>query len=94
MTKGKATVQDDGTVLTVSCEDYGADIFGGGDYEFTYRLERENREELLSSLKEEGLSGTAENLVLGYFGESLDKVPFRAYCDRHGIQYTFNSWVS
>ena len=53
MEKGKAIIYDGGNGLTVSCEDYDVEFFGGADYEWTYSLERQDRDRLERALRSE-----------------------------------------
>ncbi len=94
MTKGRAWIDDRGDEMRVGCEDLNVEAFGGGDYEVTYTLDRENRQRLLQALESEGLRGTAEEMIRAHFGECLDLDSFSAYCARRGIEYRLFTWVS
>ena len=90
---GKAFVTDKGNALIVGYEDYDVEVFGGGDYEVTYLLDKENRIKLFQVLTSEGHSGNLSNMVLNHFGLSLEKESFSDYCSRHGIVFQQHVWI-
>ena len=92
--RGKAIVSDDGMTLEVNYEDYGVPAFDDGDYEATYTLDAENRKKLKKALGDEGFSGSMEEMIIGFFGEYLEKTSFAMYCDEHGIKYDLSTWIS
>ena len=94
MIKGKAFVVDRPEKLVISCEDYDVEAFDGLDYEFTYTFDGKNREKLRSILEAEGCAGSMEEMILAFFGESLDRIPVSLFCDEHEIRYDLFTWVS
>lgn len=94
MRKGYAIIRDDGVSLSINCEDFDVEFFGGSDYEFEYSLDLENRAKLSAALQQEGRSGSLKEMITGYFGESLDKVPFSKFCKERDIQYELFTWIS
>ena len=94
MIKGKAFVEDSPEKLVISCEDYDVEAFDGCDYEFTYTFTGENREKLRGLLEEAGCTGSMEEMILAYFGASLDRVPVSVFCEEHGLRYDLFTWVS
>ena len=94
MTKGYAIIKDDGASLTVNYEDFDVECFGGSDYEVTYTLDKHNRQKLWKALKEEGLEGTLEQMILTHFGKYLDKDSFNSYCKDRKIIFDLFTWVS
>ncbi|MCR4654930.1 MAG: hypothetical protein K5770_01655 [Lachnospiraceae bacterium] len=92
--RGRAIVYDDGKTLEVSYEDYGVPAFDGGDYEATYSLNSDNRKKLKTELEQEGFSGSMEEMIIGRFGEYLEKSSFALYLDEHGIKYELFTWIS
>ena len=94
MRKGYAIIHDSPSGVSVNCEDFDVEVFGGSDYEFTYTLDKLNRDKLWELLCLENLTGSMENMIKEYVGECLEKVPFGAFCEKHGIQYELFTWVS
>ena len=94
MTKGSVIIYDSPDYLSVNCEDYDVECFGGCDYEFTYSLDKENRNKLWRLLRSENVAGSMEQMIKTFFGTHLELIPFGSYCDRNGIEYKLWSWVS
>ena len=94
MRKGYAIIHDEPTQLSINCEDFDVECFGGCDYEFTYTLDKPNRDKLRETLFAAGVTGSMGEMIKEYFGECLDKVPFGGFCDKHGICYDLFTWVS
>lgn len=94
MTLGYASIHDSPTGLSVNCEDFDVEFFGGSDYEFTYTLDKHNRDKLWRILKSKNADGAMEDMVREYFGVSLEKTPFGGFCDEYGIKYDLFTWVS
>jgi thiamine monophosphate kinase len=94
MGKGKAIIHDSESTLVVNYEDFDVECFGGGDYEVTYTLDKDNRQKLYDALKDEGLQGCLEEMILSHFGEYLDKGSFCFYCDKRNIKYELFTRVS
>ena len=90
---GKAFVTDKGDALIVGYEDFDVDLLGGGDYEATYLLSKENRLKLYKALTAEGHTGNLSHMVLDHFGLSLEKESFSDYCSRHGIVFQQHVWI-
>ncbi len=93
VSKSDAYITDEPGTLKVSCTDYAVEFWGGRDYEFTYTFDRDNKRKLLRLLHAEGLHGSSENMIIEYFGKSLDKKSLRQYCEEHGIKYEYDSWL-
>lgn len=94
MTKGTFWIEEkpDGGV-SIGVEDYDVEMFCGGDYEWIYTLDRENRkkmEDILSQL----YSGTFEEMIEEEFGIHLDKKIMRLWLNENGIEFDFYSWLS
>ena len=94
MRKGYAIIRDDGVSLSINCEDFDVEFFGGGDYEFEYNLDPENREKLSAALQQEGQRSSLKEMITAYFGECLDNVPFTQFCKDRDIQYELFTWTS
>ena len=93
MTRGYALIYDTPTELSVNCEDFGVECFGGS-YEYTYALDRAERDRLCEILRAEGAEGSLSDMIREYFGVCLEKVSFGAFCSRHHIRYRLSTWVS
>ena len=81
MRKGYVIIHDGPTGVSVNCEDFDVEYFGGSDYEFTYTLDKPNRDKLWGMLKAEGTVGSMEEMIREYFGVYLDKIPFGRFCE-------------
>ena len=94
MTLGEFSLKEytDGSIR-ILYEDYGVEMFGGGDYEATYVLDSENRKLLEDYLKDSGNQGALEEMLISEFGKSLEKKSFAAVCDANGIKYELNTWI-
>ncbi len=91
---GKAAITDDGNALTISYEDYGVDSCGGGDYEVTYTLSKENRLKLYEKLTDAGYFGSLSDMIKECFGLSFEKESFSDYCSRNNIDFDRHIWIS
>ena len=87
MTLGHAMIHDSPNGFRVSCDDFDVEFFGGSDYEFTYTLDKHNRDKLWEILKSKKANGAMEDMIREYFGVSLEKTPFGGFCDENGIKY-------
>ena len=85
---------DDGNALKISCEDYGVESFGGGDYEVIYTLNKENRLKLYDELSGAGYFGSLSDMIKEHFGLSFEKEVFSDYCSRHSIEFDRHIWIS
>ncbi len=85
MTLGNAIIHDSPVGLSVSCEDYDAEIFGGSDYEYIYTFDRSNRNKLWKLLRSKNYTGSMEDMIREFFGVSLGKTPFGGFCGENGI---------
>ncbi len=92
--RGRAVIYNDGTALEVSYEDCGVPAFDGGDYEATYSLNSDNGKKLKKELEKEGFSGSMEEMIIGRFGEYLEKDSFARYLNERGIKYELFTWIS
>ena len=94
MKKGEAIIRDSGNSLNVNYEDFDVECFGGSDYEVTYTISEPDRQKLWDALKEEGLEGTLEQMILAHFGTHLDHGSFSDYCKKRNIKYDLFTWIS
>ena len=77
--------------ISIGYADYGVSQFGGGDFERTYRLDRENSEKFLAELKKE-YTGTPEEMIEAAFGRGFSDSLFWDFCKKHGIKYSSSTW--
>ena len=80
-----------GGSISIGYEDYGVSEFGGGDFEKTYTLSKENSEKLITALKEE-YTGTLREMLEAAFTRNFDDPLFCEFCKKHGIEYTSSTW--
>ena len=91
---GAAIIKDSRNGLTICCEDFDVDCFDGMDYEFTYTLDKINRDRLREALRAEKLRGSMKRMITNYFGVALEKRLFTRFCREHGIKYDLFTWIS
>ena len=77
--------------LRIGYVDFGVSQFGGGDFEKTYYLNRENAKRLKRSLRKEH-RGSLENMLEAAFGRGFDDARFWEFCKQNGIEYTSSTW--
>ena len=84
---------DENGQISIGYEDYGVDMFGGGDFERTYRFDKVNSEKFREALAKE-YSGTLEEMVEEAFGRNFADWKFFDFCKRYGIRFNTSSWTS
>ena len=77
--------------ISIGYEDYGVSEFGGGDFEKTYYLNKENSKKLKAALKKE-YKGALEEMIGAAFGKSFNDSLFWEFCKRNGIEYSSSTW--
>ena len=94
MEKGtmRYTEAEDGTVW-FGYEDYDVECFGGGDYEVTYTLDKENAEKMTRILSEH-YTGTLKEMILQHFGIHMDQDSAYSWMEQHGIVFDLYTWSS
>lgn len=70
-------------------EDYGVDVFGGGDIEVMYRLDKRNFKYFKQFLEEEQ-NEPIHKAVVSAFGRNFDSMKFEEYCKRHDLEFSKN----
>lgn len=80
-----------GGEISIGYEDYGVSEFGGGDFEKTYYLNKENSKKLIKALKKT-YKGSLEEMIRAAFGENFKDPVFWEFCKEHGIEYTSSTW--
>ena len=77
--------------ISIGYEDYGVSEFGGGDFERTYYLNKENSKKLVVALKKEH-RGSLAHMIEAAFGKSFNDPLFWDFCKKHGIEYSSSTW--
>ena len=77
--------------ITIGYEDYGVSQFGGGDFEKTYYLDKENSARLVAALKKE-YAGSLKEMLRAAFGEGFSDPAFWDFCKTNGIEYSSSTW--
>ena len=80
-----------GGKIAIGYEDYGVSEFGGGDFEKTYYLDKENSKKFVKALKKE-YRGSLEKMIEGAFGKGFSDPDFWDFCKEHGIEYSSSTW--
>ncbi|MBE6697586.1 MAG: hypothetical protein E7581_03595 [Ruminococcaceae bacterium] len=83
------TQTDDG--ISIGYADYGVSQFGGGDFERTYYLDKENAKTFVTSLQSE-YQGTLEQMIEAAFGRGFNDALFWDFCKKHNIKYSSSTW--
>jgi len=84
-------VEKSDTGISIGYEDYGVSQFGGGNFEKTYYLDKDNSKRLENALKKE-YTGTLEEMIEAAFTRSFNDRLFWDFCNRHGIDYSTSTW--
>lgn len=91
-TSGFWLTEQDG-MISIGYEDYGVSEFGGGDFEKTYYLDKENSEKFVLALKKV-YQGSLKEMIEIAFGKNFNDPLFWGFCKEHGIEYTSSTWSS
>lgn len=78
-------------MITIEYVDFGVSEFGGGDFEKTYYLDKENSKKLVSALKKEH-KGSLNDMIVAAFGENFNAPLFREFCKKYDIKYSSSTW--
>ena len=89
-TSGFWVTEADGQI-SIGYADYGVSEFGGGDFEKTYYLNRENAQKLVAALKKEH-RGSLKDMIEAAFGRGFSDPKFWDFCKKHGIEYSSSTW--
>ena len=84
-------VSDIDGAISIGYEDYGVSQFGGGNFERTYYLNKENSKKLLLVLQKE-YQGTLQKMIETAFGKNFKDQLFWEFCKANGIEYTSSTW--
>ena len=77
--------------ISIGYEDYGVSEFGGGDFEKTYYLDKENSKKFVRALKKE-YRGSLKKMIEEAFGKNFSDPTFWNFCKEHGVTYTYSTW--
>jgi len=77
--------------ISIGYEDYGVSMFGGGDFEKTYYLNKENAKKFKAALKK-AYSGTTSEMIEAAFGKGFSDSTFWEFCKANKIEYTSSTW--
>ena len=80
-----------GGKISIGYEDYGVSEFGGGDFEKTYDLDKENSKKFVKALKKE-YKGSLEKMIEAAFGIEFSDPDFWDFCEEHEIEYSSSTW--
>ena len=79
--------------ISIGYEDYGVSEFGGGDFEKTYYLDKENSKKFVKALKKE-YKGSLKKMIEEAFGTNFCDPDFWEFCRKNDIKYTYSTWSS
>ena len=77
--------------IKIGYEDYGVSMFGGGNFERVYTLDKENSEKFISELKKE-YTGTLPQMIESAFSKNFSDSIFGDFCKKHNIEYSSSTW--
>ena len=77
--------------ISIGYEDYGVSQFGGGNFERTYYLNKENSKKFVSALKKE-YRGALKAMIEAAFGKNFNDAAFSEFCKKNGIEYSSSTW--
>ena len=84
-------VEEKDNKITIGYEDYGVSQFGGGDFERTYFLDRENAQKFIHALERE-YRGSLNEMIASAFGRNFNDSAFWDFCKKNNIQYSSSTW--
>ena len=77
--------------ISIGYEDYGVSQFGGGDFEKTYYLDRENSKKFVIALESE-YNGSLKEMIEAAFGKNFNDPAFWDFCKKNSIEYSSSTW--
>ena len=78
--------------ISIGYEDYGVSEFGGGDFEQTYSMDKENSKKFVDALKKQ-YAGSLEEMIEAAFGRNFCDRDFWDFCKQNDIAYSSSRWV-
>ncbi len=85
------TETEDG--ISIEYCDFGVSMFGGGDFEKTYYMDKENAEKFKNALKKK-YKGSLDEMIESAFTRGFKDPLFWKFCKKHKIEFTTSTWVS
>lgn len=79
--------------ISIGYTDFGVSEFGGGDFERTYYLDKENAEKFKEALKQK-YKGTLKQMITSAFTKNFNDQKFWDFCKENEIKYTSSTWTS
>lgn len=86
----KVTEFDDGRI-ELFYVDFGVEMFGGTDYECTYKFDLENSEKFRWALAKQ-YSGSLQEMVVAAFTDPFSTRLFNEFCKEHEIVFDQSVW--
>ena len=77
--------------IRIEYVDFAVSQFGGGDFERTYYLNKENAKKLVAALQKE-YQGTLDQMIEAAFGRGFQDPKFWDFCKTNGIEYSSSTW--
>ncbi len=84
-------IEEKNDTIAIGYADYGVSQFGGGDFERTYYLDKENSKKFVAALKKE-YGGTLHQMIEAAFGENFRDSVFWDFCKKNEIKYSSSTW--
>ena len=84
-------VTENNGCIDIGYEDYGVSEFGGGDFERTYHLDRENAQKFVQALRKKHRGGL-HKMIEAAFGKNFKDYVFWSFCKENDIQYSTTTW--
>ncbi len=89
-TSGFWVTNQDGAI-SIGYADYGVSEFGGGDFEKTYYLNKENSKKFVNALQKE-YQGSLKEMIEAAFEKNFNDPLFWDFCKKYGIVYSSSTW--
>ena len=77
--------------IRIEYVDFGVSQFGGGDFERTYYLNKENAKKFVAALQKQ-YQGTLDQMIEAAFGRGFKDPEFWEFCKANGIEYSSSTW--
>ena len=77
--------------ISIGYADYGVSQFGGGDFEKTYYLDKENSKKFIDALEKE-YTGSLYEMIESAFGRNFNDPKFWDFCKQNDIKYSSSTW--
>lgn len=77
--------------IKIGYVDFGVSMFGGGDFERTYYINKQNSKKFKDALKKQ-YSGTLKEMIEAAFGSGFRDSDFWDFCRKNDIEYSTSTW--